>query len=133
MQPGLCGTWSETPKTGLLTTIIIKPLHGLKINKAITPPAPPNLATAMVKMIINTSRIQNYLAPKSICKYLQTNNFQALPPVSGVSNQEDTKWPALTATNLEIIIPPMERMLTVLISLRRSADLQICTLAFIKM
>ena len=28
VQPGLCGTWSETPKTGFLTTrLIYEPIH----------------------------------------------------------------------------------------------------------
>ena len=32
VQPGLCGTWSETPKTGFLTTRLIFPIL-LKVDK----------------------------------------------------------------------------------------------------
>ena len=33
VQPGLCRTWSETPKTGFLTTRLIFRLHGLHFQK----------------------------------------------------------------------------------------------------
>ena len=35
VQPGLCGTWSETPKTGFLTTRLILFLQYLQLDKNI--------------------------------------------------------------------------------------------------
>ena len=35
VQPGLCRTWSETPKTGFLTTRLIYSLRGVRIAQSV--------------------------------------------------------------------------------------------------
>ena len=82
VQPCLCGTWSETPKTSFLTTRLIQSAHCALSNIA---------TTKQSKLILNNLKRINhknaYIIPL-VSDEAHMSPF-ARKPVSGVSDQAD--------------------------------------------
>ena len=67
VQPGLCGTWSETPKTGFLTRLICKNQVFSYCDSCISPDST-RVIQNWEMMKISDTLSQNYGSMFSVCK-----------------------------------------------------------------